>query len=380
MSMTEMMRGKSMPAEKKIDIKLAQHEFANVRSVQIGCVLNVLAEAIERVKISLILPKLLEHPKLMAQVLNGTKFEAAVHLVESFIRRREFILREKRPPLMDHGIIQIIDFFQRNHKMVHLFPGFYHHMSADEKKLLTAFQMLYDLAKDRLYRTSADAIAQERQLHAMYKQNEVVKGQVDELRHKIHAQRLAIKERMEAKEAYLRNYEDLLLKKKSEKDERIRREIDRCSRLVRASKKSSLERQTDLEDQLQKTRNNYETSTKTYLKQEKVFREEKNKLILQLQAIIKKYDHSIGEKMIENMQLTDEHKKAKKSLDEFMVGFRKVERVYKQIVVKREEEEARRRQHRVQVFAMNRAASKIQKYWRKWKKHIRKKNRRNNRK
>jgi len=103
----------------------------------------------------------------------------------------------------------------------------------------------------------------------------------------------------------------------------------------------------------------------------------RNKLILQLQAIIKKYDHSIGEKMIENMQLTDEHQKAKKALDEYMVGFRKVERVYKQIVVKREEEEARRRQHRILVFAMNRAATKIQKYWRKWKKHMRRKNRRN---
>ncbi|XP_016977970.1 uncharacterized protein LOC108043677 [Drosophila rhopaloa] len=377
MSLTEMMRIKTMPEEKKNDIKLAQHEFAHVRSVQIGCVLDVLAEAIERVKISLIMPKLLEHPKQLAQVLNGTKFEPAVHLVDSFIRRREFILREKRPPLMDHGIIQIIDFFQRNNKMVHLFPRLYNHMSADEKKLLMAFQMLYDLAKDRLYRTSTDAIAQERQLHAMYKQNEVVKEQVEELRNKIHAQKVAIRQRMAAKEAYLQNYEELIMKKRREKNERIQKEIDRCTRLVRASKKSSLERQADLEDQLQKTRNNFETSTKTYMKQEKVFREEKNKLILQLQAIIKKYDHSIGEKMIENMQLTDEHKKAKKALDEFLVGFRKVERVYKQIVVKREEEEARRRQHRIMVFAMNRAATKIQKYWRKWKKHMRKKNRRN---
>lgn len=103
----------------------------------------------------------------------------------------------------------------------------------------------------------------------------------------------------------------------------------------------------------------------------------RNKLILQLQAIIKKYDHSIGEKMIENMELAEEHKKAKKALDEYMIGFLKVERVYKQIVVKREEEEARHRQHRVLLFAMNRAAIKIQKYWRKWKKHMRKKNRRN---
>nr|AAL90068.1 AT13740p [Drosophila melanogaster] len=377
MSLTEMMRGKSMPAEKKNDIKLAQHEFATVRIVQIGCVLNVLAEAIERVKISLIMPKLLEHPAHMAKILNGTKYEKAVHLVESFVRRREFILREKRPPLMDHGIIQIIDFFQRNSRIYLLFPSYYNHMSDNEKKLLNAFEMLYDLAKDRLYRTSTDAIAQERQLHAMYKQNEVVKEQVEELRKKILDQKAAIRKRLADKEAYLQNYEDLLMKKKREKNERIQKEIDRCTRLVKANKKLSLERQADLEEQLQKTRNNYNLTTKNYLKQEKVFREEKNKLILQLQAIIKKYDHSIGEKMIENMELAEEHKKAKKALDEYMIGFLKVERVYKQIVVKREEEEARHRQHRVLLFAMNRAAIKIQKYWRKWKKHMRKKNRRN---
>ncbi|XP_033165549.1 daple-like protein [Drosophila mauritiana] len=377
MSLTEIMRGKSMPAEKKNDIKLAQHEFATVRIVQIGCVLNVLAEAIERVKISLIMPKLLEHPAHMAKILNGTKYERAVHLVESFVRRREFILREKRPPLMDHGIIQIIDFFQRNSRIYILFPSYYNHMSDNEKKLLNAFEMLYDLAKDRLYRTSTDAIAQERQLHAMYKQNEVVKEQVEELRKKILDQKAAIRKRLEDKEAYLQNYEDLLMKKKREKNERIQKEVDRCTRLVKANKKLSLERQAELEEQLQKTQNNYNLTTKNYLKQEKVFREEKNKLILQLQAIIKKYDHSIGEKMIENMELAEEHKKAKKVLDEYMIGFRKVERVYKQVVVKREEEEARHRQHRVLLFAMNRAAIKIQKYWRKWKKHMRKKNRRN---
>ncbi|KQS38509.1 trichohyalin [Drosophila erecta] len=376
MSLTEMMRGKSMPVEKKNDIKLAQHEFATVRIVQIGCVLNVLAEAIERVKISLIMPKLLEHPAHMAKILNGTKYERAVHLVESFVRRREFILREKRPPLMDHGIIQIIDFFQRNSRIYLLFPSYYNRMSDNERKLLKAFEMLYDLAKDRLYRTSTDAIAQERQLHAMYKQNEVVKEQVEELRKKILDQKAAIRKRLADKEAYLQNYEDLLMRKKREKNERIQKEIDRCTRLVKANKKSSLERQADLEEQLQKTRNNYTLTTNTYLKQEKLFREEKNKLIIQLQAIIKKYDHSIGEKMIENMGLADEHKKAKKALDEYMIGFHKVERVYKQIVVKREEEEARHRQHRVLLFAMNRAAIKIQKYWRKWKRHMRRKNKR----
>ncbi|EDV43190.1 uncharacterized protein Dana_GF16650, isoform A [Drosophila ananassae] len=376
MSLTEMMRGKAMPVEKKNDIKMAQHDFATVRVTQIGCVMGVLAEAIERVKISLILPKLLEHSSHVAQVLNGTEFEPAVRLIQSFVRRRHFILREKRPPLMDHGIIQIIDFFQRNCRMYHLFPRYYNHMNENEKKLLKAFELLYDLAKDRLYQTSTDAIHQERQLHAMYKENQVVTEQVEAIRRKIQEQKVALRWRVAAQEAYLKNYEDMMLKKKREKNERIQKEVDRCTRMVRNSKKASLERQAELEGEIENTRKNYEISTKAYQKLEKNLREEKNKLILQLQALIKKYDHTIGEKMIENIELMEESKAAKKELDEFMVGFRKVERVYKEIVVKREEEEAKRRQNRIVLFTMNRAASKIQKYWRKWKKHINKKNKR----
>ncbi|KAH8271446.1 hypothetical protein KR018_011711 [Drosophila ironensis] len=376
MTATGTTQGKAVPLEMRDNIILAQHDFANVRLTQIGCVMNVLAESIERVKISLILPKLLANPSHLSSVLTGTEFEPAVRLVESFVRRRGFILREGRPPLMDHGIIQIIDFFQRNSRMYHLFPRYYNNMRDEEKKLLKAFQMLYDITKDRLYMSSSDAISQERHLHDMYKQNEVVAEQVAELRQKILDQKIAHRWRVAAKEAYLKTYEDTMMKKKREKNEKIQKEIDRCTRLVRANKKESLERQADLEDQIQKTRKNYESSTKAYLKLEKSIREEKNKLVIQLQALIKKYDHTIGEKMIENMDIADQCKVVKKEYDEFMVGFRKVERVYNDIVVKREQEEARRRRNRILLFTMNRAAAKIQRYWKKWKKHMLKKNRR----
>jgi len=59
----------------------------------------------------------------------------------------------------------------------------------------------------------------------MYKQNEVVKEQVEELRKKILDQKAAIRKRLADKEAYLQNYEDLLMKKKREKNERIQKEM-----------------------------------------------------------------------------------------------------------------------------------------------------------
>ncbi|SPP84225.1 dynein regulatory complex protein 9 [Drosophila guanche] len=376
MSMTEMLRGKKKPEEKVNAIKMALHDFSSVRLIQIGCVIDVVAESIERVKISMILPKLLDNPTFMAKVLRGTQYEKAVDLVESFVRRREFILKEKRPPLMDHGIIKIIDYFQRNHQMYKMFPTFYNNMREDEKKLLVAFEMLFDLAKERLYRTSADVIAQERKLHAMYLENEGIKANVDLLKKKIHSQKMTLKWKMAAKEAYLKKYEDMLAKKKREKNERIQNEMDKSTRIVKKNQKESLEKQAVLEAELEKDRHIYEQTTKQNLHQEMEEREEKNKLLLQLQGLIKKYDHSIRDKMVENLELTNQYAKAKKELDAFLVGHRQIERVYKEVVVKREDQERRARQNRILNFTMNRAASKIQVYWKKWKKAQHKKEKR----
>lgn len=50
---------------------------------------------------------------------------------------------------------------------------------------------------------------------------------------------------------------------------------DRCNRMVRAKRKLSMERQAELEELLEKTRNSYNASTKAYMKEEKTVREEK---------------------------------------------------------------------------------------------------------
>lgn len=98
-------------------------------------------------------------------------------------------------------------------------------------------------------------------------------------------------------------------------------------------------------------------------------------MLLQLQSMLKKYDTSLGEKMRENLVAEDQYLAAKKVLDDFMVQYRQEERIYKNIVVKREEEERRVQQEKLVIFMMNRAAGKIQKYWRKWKKDQRKRKR-----
>lgn len=80
------------------------------------------------------------------------------------------------------------------------------------------------------------------------------------------------------------------------------------------------------------------------------------------------------EKFAENLELTDKLNEAQKKLDEYKVTYRKEQRIYNEIVAKREKEEERRKQEMIIRYMMNRAARKIQKYWRAWRKSLKKKN------
>ncbi|XP_030372921.1 golgin subfamily A member 6-like protein 22 isoform X1 [Scaptodrosophila lebanonensis] len=358
------------------EMRLEQIGFSSTLCTQIDCVIHVLSESIERVKISLILPKLLENPRHLKEVLKGTKYEQGVSMVNDFMRRRDIIVKEKRPPLMDHGMIKIIDYFQRNYSIYQLFPKVMSSLTREERKLLLAFEMLFNIACQHLLRTSKSEITKERKLHQMYRENESLKASISELRAKLRSQKVTLRWKMAAKEAYIRKYDDDLAYKKWQNNVRIQNEIEKCSRVIRTNHKASLEKQQELEKELEKSRSEYEKETKQNLIAEREARAEKNKLLLQLQSLLKKYDNSIGEKMRENLRLEDDFNEAKKQFDDFMVFYHAEEAIYNDIVVKREEEERREQQRRIVVFMMNRAARKIQKYWRKWRKDQRKKNKR----
>ncbi|XP_017845895.1 coiled-coil domain-containing protein 173-like [Drosophila busckii] len=356
--------------------RMARLDFSSVRATQISCVLRVMNEALERVKISLILPRLLGDTKLLAKVLTGTIYAPGLRLVDDFVRRRNIILKEQRPPLMDHGMIKIIDFFQRNHPMYKLFPKFMNELTLAERKLLSAFENLHDIAQHHIERNAKKHIAQERRMYKIYQENETVKANIDDLQARLQAEKVRLRWKIAAKEAYMKKCQDELNIKIAANDLRIQRESDRCRRLIRANQKASTEKFNDLQETLQKVRAEHQKQTKEFRKYEKDTRAEKNKLMLQLEAVIKKYDQSIGEKMRENFELEEEMKVAQREVDAFMKTYHREEAIYKAIVIKREEEEQKRKLRRIMIYMMNLAARKIQRYWRKWRRDQAKKNKR----
>ncbi|KAH8401036.1 hypothetical protein KR009_002600, partial [Drosophila setifemur] len=345
------------------------------RQVRLEGVERMLKMSMERIKIAMIIPKLLENPNQLKKVLKGTRYEEILGPIDNMIHHLGTQTGRSKLP-HDHTTMRIVDFFLVNHRIHRFFPHLMRQLEERDRQLLAAFHFLLESAHMHLHRSSRSEITKERKLHAIYHQNADIQKKIEELKASLAFQKVIGKWKTAAKGIYLMKVEEDLANKKWQNNVAIQNEIEKCNRTMRIYHKGSLERQRELEEELNSAREAFAKMTKKNLHEEQELRSEKNKLLLQLQSLLKKYDTSLGEKMRENLVMEDQYLAAKKVLDEFMVQFRAEERIYKAIVVKREEEEHRQQQQRLVIFMMNRAAAKIQKYWRNWKKELRKRNRR----
>ncbi|KRF79082.1 dynein regulatory complex protein 9 isoform X2 [Drosophila virilis] len=348
-------------------------DLSTARSTQIHCVIRVLQDSVDCVKSALLLPKLLRKPSSVAKVLHGTEYQPAIRLVEDYIRRRDIIVKEQRHPLMDHGMIKLIDYFQCHPDICTLFPDY--HMTPEDRRLLIAFEQLFGISKHHLQRSAKKEISNEHALHKIYQENEHIKDTIKHLKAYFESQKLKLRWKMAAKGAYLQKCELKLEERKMKNVLRMQNESEACQRQIHENQKNSLEKQKLLEIELEKLRVEYENQTKSNMLVEKSARAERNKLQIQLEAAIKKYDRVIGEKMIEHLDLENELVEKKKLLDAFILTYKEEEKVYNNIVIKREQEDERKRQQAIMLYRMNRAARKIQNYWRAWRKSMLKRRR-----
>lgn len=165
---------------------LAVDDISAYRETLVDLVNRAITDAINRVKISIILPKLLENRWLLVETLKNTSYKRAISLVNDFHRRRDIILMEQRSPLMDHGMIQIIDYFQMNNDMFTRFTQIAQQMSKKEKELLAAFEMLQELTNRRLVPNAYAYIEEERRLQSLYNRDKEFQKKVRTLQSNIY--------------------------------------------------------------------------------------------------------------------------------------------------------------------------------------------------
>jgi len=75
------------------------------------------------------------------------------------------------------------------------------------------------------------------------------------------------------------------------------------------------------------------------------------------------------------MDLQKQLEETQVDIDKLMITYRENEVIYNEIVLKRENEVELEKQRRILRYMMNRAARRIQRYWRNWRKYQLKKKR-----
>ncbi|XP_034102202.1 uncharacterized protein LOC117566768 [Drosophila albomicans] len=350
-------------------------DFSRIRETQIDNVIRLIKSSIERIKMSLILPKLGDDMDHMRNVLKSTIYSPAIALMEKLQS-----LDTVKVQILNHEVIRIIDYFHTNFQIYELFPRLVNLLSNEDKKLIVACETILAVAQRHLWRTAKSEISMERQLHVMYHEREEIRSRTAYYQKRLKSRNAILRWKQAVKFLILEKLETDLANRKWKNSVRIQNEIEQRSRILRDVHKNTVQKQKDLEEELEKAKLEYEHLITSITLNEKDARAEKNKLLIQLEGILQKFDTNIGEKIRENLELEDQYKVAKKELDIFMISYRKEEAVYNKIVVQYEQEEQRKQQQRILLFMMNRAARQIQKYWLKWRRDQRLKARRQNRK
>lgn len=155
-------------------------------------IISVLRKAVEKFKISLILPKLLENPKVLQQSLQHTKYNRCVDLLQEYRKRSVSKCRpaslykkvENAPKIRyfqksqphcnpnESDILQIIDYFQDHYTILNVLPNWMDDMDTTETYFLEALKDVCRIAEERFQRSAIKELAYEKRLHAFYLANE----------------------------------------------------------------------------------------------------------------------------------------------------------------------------------------------------------------
>ncbi|XP_067633450.1 dynein regulatory complex protein 10-like [Eurosta solidaginis] len=341
-------------------------EMSAERAAQIGSVMRIVNESIEKLKISLVIPRILENPLTVRRYLKGTKYEVCWHQIHSYLSTKKTSVQNFNPE-DSMELLKLIDMFHENYNMLNVLPNWLDELIEDDKSLLHAFSLLQSIAQERLGKSALAELLREKKMHQIFHDNEQMKKNITDFQNKLHNQKINLKWKLAAKDGIVKKYEADLALKKWDNNVRIREELVKSSRRIHHIHLSSVQKQKDLEEELEKTKAAYEKMLKQNLAHEKEVRDEKNKLLLQLQALIKKFDTNIGEKITENVYLQEEYDEQKKQFDEFLIEYQREEDEYEAIVKTKEEEDRRKHEERVMLFMMTRAAKIIQRAWRRYR-------------
>ncbi|KAM7342084.1 uncharacterized protein ACRADG_009625 [Cochliomyia hominivorax] len=351
---------------KQISPKTENDEMSHERQSQLNSIMRILSESLDKLRISLILSKMFQNPICVRQRLRGTNYVICLQMMLECTKELQSDTNEKSH-VLSYYLMQIMDFFNENIRIIEYFKDWLDNLSSDDEALIQAFQLLLKITDERLQRSAISELNKEKKIHEIYHENESIKKNIKVTQNLLKSQCIKHKWKLAAKEGIIQKYEKDLATCKYENNIKIKQEIIRSSRAIKQIYGSSLIKRKELQVELERVKENYENLLKENLKQEKSARDEKNKLILELQNLIRNFDQTMGDKIKENLYLQEEYARQKLAFDEFLIVYKNGETEYEHILKAKEEEEKRQQEQKILLFMMNRSARAIQKHWRKFR-------------
>ncbi|KAH8398997.1 hypothetical protein KR222_010474, partial [Zaprionus bogoriensis] len=361
-------------------------DFVRIRETQHEYLLHLLKVSIGCIKISLILPAMGSDLENTKKHLQGTLYEPAIKMVQRLQH-----LDKVNDQVVNKEILQSILYFQRQYAMYKLFPRLINQLSEEDKALIVAMETLYKVTKRHISRTAKAELEMERQMCEMYSKREEITARTTKMRQKLKSRAAVLRWKQACKSLTLNRMESELVQRKKVNRDALNRNMyvfyiysnfifanpfndirylysDRINRATVEYRKNSVLRQKSIEEVLEKATEHRDRLAATIAHKQKEICAEKNKLLIQLEVLIQKFDGNIVEKIRENLELGDQYVEAKKELDAFMKTYRREEKIYNRIVGQYELEQKRKHEDRILSFMMDRAARKIQNYWIAWRK------------
>uniref|UniRef100_A0A1B0GAZ9 Dynein regulatory complex protein 10 n=1 Tax=Glossina morsitans morsitans TaxID=37546 RepID=A0A1B0GAZ9_GLOMM len=235
------------------------------QTLKLDNISKMITELNEKLQIALIIPQILENPKILGKSLKGTKYEPALKLVKEY-RDEKINMRTPKPPEVNSSTNKIIDYFVENYEILKFLPDWVGDLDQNYQTLIKCLRLIGYVARGRFSRGALEQMERELVLQSLYNLNEQVIKDVKRI----------------------------------------------------------------------------------------------NKLVLQFEALIRRYDEVMFEKFAEEILLDEAIEKLQQELDDFQPEFNREEQMYIELVVKKEEEYQRTLKIRAHGFRRNCAAKKIQ--------------------
>ncbi|XP_055907083.1 uncharacterized protein LOC129942251 [Eupeodes corollae] len=329
------------------------------------CVLRIIDNGIEKLQIAILIPDFLEDKSLMMQFMSESQLQKCKKFYQEYVNLGEE-MQENETPQLPFCLIEIIDLFCENKQIKEILPELSYEIPDRFKELLDALRNLKIITDENLKTSAIADMQREKAIHRLYQDNEKVIKTIEKLKQQLHDQEIHLRFKLASKQSLIKKYEEDLATKKWDNNLKIKQEILRSSHKIRELNRKSLLKQEQLTEEVERAQSQYENGLKYNLKTEKDIRDEKNKLLLQLQGLIKKYDQNIGDKIQENLNLQDSYDEQRQKLDEFLIEFNRQEAEYNELAQLKLDEESAEFQRKLLLFMTERAAKIIQRYWRKF--------------